>query len=80
MKIYISILYILYVDKIYIYFCFLKCVTVNMKTKNENSIELLNEEIAGELQKSVGSYGKVSLPSFSSLLIISEGLKNAIYT
>jgi hypothetical protein len=51
-----------------------------MKTKNENSIELLNEEIAGELQKSVGSYGKVSLPSFSSLLIISEGLKNAIYT
>jgi len=53
---------------------------VNVKTKNENSIDSLKEEVVGELEKGVGSYGKVSLPSFSSLLIISEGLKNAIYT
>jgi len=51
-----------------------------MKTKNENCVELFKEEIVGELEKGVGSYGKISLPSFSSLLIISEGLKNAIYT
>jgi len=67
--------YILYVDKIYIYLCFLKCVTVNMKTKNENSIELLKEEIAGELEKGAGSYRKVSLPSFSALLYRAQGFK-----